>query len=227
MLTKKVLLTQNSANAYEESFANAKLLGGGHMKDIQVLHKGKVYQGQVGYDHEELMEITLQEAGAFAEGDSALCFDFKRKQNMRILHYSNKKLIMSPADAEVFNIEARPKKVYEELFGEEQTAVPSYKLNTFATINDDFKTTAVRITDISQLGIGFEINDFSVKMHHVYDSMIICDEECIHPKLIVRYAHILERTIRYGAELHFISSKDLSKLRYYIVTQQFKQLMLV
>jgi hypothetical protein len=28
MLTKKVLLKQNSDNAYEESFAKAKLLGG-------------------------------------------------------------------------------------------------------------------------------------------------------------------------------------------------------
>lgn len=195
------------------------------MKDIQVLHKGKVYEGQVGYDHEEFMEITLHETDGFAAGDAAICFDFKRRLTMRVLHVSQSKVIMAPANAEVFHIQARPKKVYEELFGDEQSAVKSFKLNTFATINDDFKTTAVRITDVSQLGIGFEINDFSIKMHHVYNSMIICDDECIYPKLIVRYAHILEKTIRYGAELHSISQKDLNILRYYIVTQQFNQLM--
>jgi len=197
------------------------------MKDIQVLHNGKVYEGMVGYDNEELMEITMKETEAFAAGDSAICFDFKRRLSMRVLHVSPAKVILAPANAEVFHIKARPKKVYEELFGEEQSSFQSFKLNTFATINDDFKTTAVRVTDVSRVGIGFEINDFSIKMHHVYNSMIICDEECIYPKLIVRYAHILEKTIRYGAELHYISQVDLNKLRYYIVTQQFKQLMLV
>lgn len=197
------------------------------MKDIQVLHNGKIVQGLVGYDHEEFMEITIGDTEAFAEGDSAICFDFKRKLAMRVLHKSKSKIIMAPADAEVFHIKARPKKGFEELFGESQSTVKSFKLNTFATINDDFKTTPVRITDVSRVGIGFEVNDFSIKMHQVYNSMIICDEECIHPMLIVRYAHILEKSIRYGAELHYISEKDLNKLRYYIVTEQFKQLMLV
>ncbi|ULL14292.1 hypothetical protein DVH26_07435 [Paenibacillus sp. H1-7] len=197
------------------------------MKDIQLLHKGKVYHGQVGYDQPELMEVTVMEEPHLPDGDSVLCFDFKRRQTMRVLHNFQSKVILAPSDSELFHIKASSGSKAEEWLVEESATFTNFKLNTYGTITDDFKISAVRISDVSRFGIGFEVNDFSIKMHHVYNSMIICDEECIYPKLIVRYAHILEKTIRYGAEIHSISSGDLNKLRYYVAMQQFKHTMLV
>lgn len=196
------------------------------MKDIQLLHKGKVYQAHVGYEQEDFMEVGVETNTALADGDSVLCFDFKRRQNMRILHNTNSKMLLVPADSELFHIQAKPKKEVEEWLNEGNVKYTSYKLNTFATISEDFKTTAVRVVDASRFGIGFEINDFSIKMHEVYDSTMFCDDESIRLKLVVRYAHILEKTIRYGAEIDSISAGDLNKFRYYIAMQQFKQMML-
>ncbi|MBE1441411.1 PilZ domain-containing protein [Paenibacillus sp. OAS669] len=196
------------------------------MKNIQLLHKGKVYQAHVGYEQEEFMEVGIEADTKLADGDDVLCFDFKRRQNMRILHNNNSKILLVPADSELFHIKAKPQKVFDEWLNEGQVKYTRYKLNTFATISEDFKTTAVRVVDVSRFGIGFEINDFSIKMHEVYDSTMFCDEESIHLKLVVRYAHILEKTIRYGAEIESISSGDLNKFRYYIAMQQFKQMML-
>ncbi|MCS7462388.1 hypothetical protein N0M98_19900 [Paenibacillus doosanensis] len=197
------------------------------MKDIQLLHKGKVYQGQVGYDQHGLMEVTLREDHALINGEMVLCFDKSSRQSMRILNHSQSKVLLAPVDSELFQIKARPECKVEAWLNEDKPAVSPFRLNTFATISEDFKTTAVRITDVSRYGLGFEVDDFSIRMHYVYDSMLICDDECIHPKLIVRYAHIMERTIRYGAEIHGISPEDLNKFRYYIAMEQFKHLMLV
>jgi hypothetical protein len=195
------------------------------MKDIQLLHKGKVYHGRIGYDQTDMIEVETITPINFAAGDKVLCFDFQRRQPTRVLHISNHKVILAPTDSEIFDIGTRPSNSYDEFFGDEQTTIRSFKLNTYATLNDDFKITAVRISDISQISIGLEVNDFSIKLNHVYHSNIFCDDDCISPKLIVRYAHIMERTIRYGAEIHYISTSDLNKLRYHIATQQFKQLM--
>lgn len=197
------------------------------MKDIQLLHKGKVYKGEVGYDRPELMEVNVLEEHRFSSGDSVLCFDFKQRRTMRILHNSQSKVILAPVDSELFHINSMTDSMVEQWLVEEKATFTNFKLNTYGTITDDFKITAVRIADVSRFGIGFEVNDFSVKMHHVYNSMIICDDECIYPKLVVRYAHILEKTIRYGAEIASISQGDLVKLRYYVAMQQFKHMMLV
>jgi hypothetical protein len=195
------------------------------MKDIQLLHKGRVYHGRIGYDQPDMMEVETLTPVDFTSGDKVLCFDFQRRQPTRVLHISKTKVILAPADSELFHIGKRPEKAYEDLFSDDQEPVKSFKLNTYATLNDEFKITAVRISDVSQIGIGVEVNDFSIKLNHVYDSKIFCDDECIRPKLIVRYAHILERTIRYGAEIHQISASDLNKFHYYIAKQQFNQLM--
>ncbi|MDF2963125.1 MAG: hypothetical protein K0S39_4860 [Paenibacillus sp.] len=195
------------------------------MKDIQILHRGKVYHGQIGYET-DFMEVELTVIPAFSNGDKVLCFDYQRRIPAIVLHISKSKVVLAPADAEIFHIEARPKKLYDELFGEEQESVKSFKINTFGTITEDFKTRAVRISDVSRLGLGFEIDDFTVKLNEVYESTIFCDDEAIRMKLIVRYAHIMEKTIRYGSEIHYISTEDLNKFRYFIVMQKFKQLML-
>jgi hypothetical protein len=195
------------------------------MKEIQLLHDGKVYHGRIGYDQQDIVEVDMLKPVELNCGDKVLCFDFQRRQPSRVLHISRRKVILAPADSELFQIGTRPALVYEDMFNDDQQTVKSFKLNSFGTLTDDFKITSVHITDISQLGIGIEVNDFSMKLNHVYNSMIICDDECIHPKVILRYAHILEKTIRYGAEIHQISVSDLNKLRYHIVTQQFKQLM--
>lgn len=190
------------------------------MKDMQVLHKGKVYQGCVSYEGSDLMEVSFNEPSTINGGDSVICFNFQKRVQMRVLQVSKSKLILVPADSEVFKIEAQKDNRYD-MYRDENISFPRYQLNTYGTINDDFKTTAVRYSSLSRLGFSFEVNDFSVKMNHVYNTMIICDDEAIHPKIIVRYAHIKEHTIRYGAEIHSISPSDLNKLRYYIVTQQF------
>ncbi|PUA35121.1 hypothetical protein C8Z91_31420 [Paenibacillus elgii] len=191
------------------------------MKDMQLLHQGKVYQGQVSYEGSDLMEVSCTEPSSFTGGESVICFDFQKRVQMRVLQVSKSKLILVPADSEIFNIQARPDAVLDDMYRDENLAFPSFKLNTYGTLIDDFRTMAVRFCRISRLGFGFEINDFSVKMNHVYDTMIMCDEETIHPKVVVRYAHIQEKTIRYGAEIYSISAKDLNKLRFYIVAQQF------
>ncbi|MEK8126842.1 hypothetical protein WMW72_02865 [Paenibacillus filicis] len=190
------------------------------MKDMQLLHKGKVYQGQVCYEGSDLMEVSFDESSAFESGESVICFNFQERIQMRVLQVSKTKLILVPADSEIFKIEAQPGKHYD-MYRDEDKTFASFKLNMFGTLNDDFKIFPVRYCSVSRLGFGFEVNDFTVKMNHVYDSMIICEEETIHPRLVVRYAHIREHTIRYGAEIHSISSSDLNKLRYYLVAQQF------
>ncbi|NOU92265.1 hypothetical protein GC093_03305 [Paenibacillus sp. LMG 31456] len=194
------------------------------MKHIQLLHKGKVYHGIIGYE-EDFMEIELSTLPAFGLGEKVLCFNFQRRQLSIVLHISKSKVVLAPADSEIFHIEANPGREYGELVGEEQKAVKSYKLNTFGTITEDFKTRAVRISDVSCLSLGFKIDDFTVKLNEVYESTIFCDDETIRMQLIVRYAHIMEKTIRYGSEIHYISPADLNKFRYFIVTQNFKQLM--
>ncbi|MEK3910464.1 PilZ domain-containing protein [Paenibacillus sp. FSL H7-0331] len=195
------------------------------MRDIQLLHKGKVYHGRIGYDQPDMMEVETLKPVEFARGDKVLCFDFKRRQPTKVLYASSTKLILATAESELFNIGKRPEKAYEDFMNDNMEPIKSFKLNTYATLNDDFKITAVRISNVSQIGIGLEVNDFSIKLNHVYDTKIFCDDECIMPKIIVRYAHILERTIRYGAEIHQISASDLNKFQYYVATQQFKQLM--
>ncbi|MFD0679757.1 MULTISPECIES: hypothetical protein [unclassified Paenibacillus] len=196
------------------------------MKQIQILHKGKIYHGIIGYE-EDFMEIELSKSPAFGIGEKVLCFDFQRRQLSIVLHISKLKVVLAPADSEIFHIEASPARKYDELFGEEHKTVKSFKLNTFGTITEDFKTRAVRISDVSCLSLGFEIDDFTVKLNEVYESTIFCDDETIRMRLIVRYAHIMEKTIRYGSEIHYISAADLNKFRYFIVMQNFKQLMLV
>ncbi|TDG00624.1 PilZ domain-containing protein [Paenibacillus piri] len=198
------------------------------MKDIQLLHKGKVYHGLIGYET-DFMEIELSASArpAFECGEKVLCFDFKSRQIAVVLHKSPAKVILAPVDSELFQIKARPNLMTEELFGDERETVHSYKLNTFGTISEDFKTRAVRFSDVSRYGLGFEIEDFTVKLNEMYESTIFCDDEAIRMKLIVRYAHIKEKTIRYGSEIHYISPADLTKFRYYIVMHNFKQLMLV
>ncbi|MFB6366369.1 hypothetical protein ACFCP7_20320 [Paenibacillus elgii] len=191
------------------------------MKDMKLLHQGKVYKGQVSYEGSELIEVSFTEPSSFTGGESVICFDFQKRVQMRVLQVSKSKLILVPADSEIFNIKSSPDAVLDDMYRDENLAFPSFKLNTYGTLIDDFRTTAVRFCRISRLGFGFEINDFSVKMNHVYDTMIMCDEETIHPKVVVRYAHIQEKTISYGAEIYSISVKDLNKLRFYIVTQQF------
>ncbi|WP_426451924.1 hypothetical protein ACP26L_07550 [Paenibacillus sp. S-38] len=191
------------------------------MKDMQLLHNGKVYRGQVSYEGNDLMEVSCTEPSSFAGGESVIAFNYRTKAQMRVLRVSQSKLILVPADSELFHIQAAGSQIYDDMYRDEDRVFTSYKLNTYGTLIDDFKTMAVRFTNVSRLGFGFEVNDFSVKMNHVFDTMIMCDEATIHPKLIVRYAHIQEKTIRYGAEIHSISEKDLSKLRYYLVTQQF------
>jgi hypothetical protein len=195
------------------------------MKDIQLLHKGKVYHGRIGYDQPDMIEVESWTPINFNCGDKVLCFDFQRRQPTKVLHISKNKVILVPTNSQIFDIGTRLEKPYDEFFGDEQETFQSFKLNTYATLNDDFKITAVRISDISRMGIGLEVNDFSIKLNHVYNSKIFCDDECISPKLIVRYAHILEKTIRYGTEIHQISASDLNKLHYHIATQQFKKLM--
>ncbi|WP_159887486.1 hypothetical protein [Paenibacillus puerhi] len=190
------------------------------MKDMQLLHKGKVYRGQVSYEGSDLMEVSFDQSSDFESGESVVCFNYQQRVQMRVLQVSRTKLILVPADSEVFKIQAQNDQNYD-MYRDEDKTFSSYKLNMFGTINDDFKILPVRYCSVSRLGFGFEVNDFSVKMNHVYDTMIICDEETIHPRLVVRYAHIQENTIRYGAEIHSISPKDLNKLRYYLVTQQF------
>ncbi|WP_201319064.1 hypothetical protein [Paenibacillus sp. EPM92] len=192
------------------------------MKVMQLLHKGKVYNGCVSYAGSDLMEVSFEEPSTISGGDSVICFNFQERVQMRVLQVSRSKLVLVPADSEVFKIQAQRDTNYD-MYRDEDVSFSSYKLNTYGTLNDDFKTTAVRYCSLSRLGFGFEVNDFSVKMNHVYDTMIICDDEAIHPKIIVRYAHIQERTIRYGAEIHAISPSDLNKLRYYIITQQFRE----
>jgi hypothetical protein len=195
------------------------------MKEIQILHKGKVFHGRIGFEI-DIMEIQLTSTAPFACGDKLLRFDFQNRQPVIVLCVTDSKIIVAPADAEIFKVEARPK-VYDDLFGEEQQSVKGYKLNTFATITDDFRTRAVRVTDISRLGIGFEIDDFTVKMNELYETTMFCDDEAVRLQLIVRYAHIMEKTIRYGCEIHHISTPNLNNLRYFVMMQQFKKLMLV
>jgi hypothetical protein len=194
------------------------------MKNIQILHKGKVYHGKVGYE-DDFMEIELSTPPSFAAGEQIICFDFSRRQLSIVLHVTQSKVVVAPADSEIFHIKASSQKTFDELFGEEQEAVKSFKINTFGTITEDFKTRAVRISDVSRIGLGFEVDDFTVQLNEVYESTIFCDEASIRLKLIVRYAHIMEKTIRYGSEIQYISQADLTKLRYFIVMQKFKQLM--
>ncbi|MCZ8513481.1 hypothetical protein O9H85_13775 [Paenibacillus filicis] len=191
------------------------------MKDIQMLHKGKIVRGQITYDQTDLLEVKLDKTDTFRNGEEVTVLGFERKHQMRVLRVTPFKVLFAPADSEVFQIDISKDEAYEDLVYDDSKKFTSFRLNTYATISEDFRTFAVRVTDVSRLGFGFEINDFSVKMNHVYDSMIICDEVTIHPKLVVRYAHILEKTIRYGAEIHHITPGDLSRLRYYIVTRQF------
>ena len=193
------------------------------MNSIQMLYKGKVYQGAVAYEGAELMELSLEKPIAYKGGDEVLCFDFKRRRRMRILRGSGNKLIVAPEESEIFRIKARPDQTEVDMFLDDDTMIDSFKLNVFGTISEEFRTLAVRFVDICRLGFGFEVNDFSVKLGHVYDTMIFCDEETIHPKLIVRYVHLMEKTIRYGAEIHSISARDLNKLRYYIAARQFAE----
>ncbi|TVY10461.1 hypothetical protein [Paenibacillus cremeus] len=191
------------------------------MKEIHMLYKGRVCQGRVAYEGADVMELRVTSPFSFKYGESVVCYDFKRRLNMRVIQGSGSKLIVAPEEAEIFRIGEQPMKTFEELYRDESKVFTSFKLNTFGTISKDFKTYAVRFADVSRLGFGFEIDDFSIRLNQVYDSMIICNEETIHPKLIVRYAHILEKKIRYGAEIHAISNKDLNKLRYYIASKQF------
>lgn len=191
------------------------------MRDMQLLHRGRVYRAQVSYEDTELMAVSCEDPLAMTGGDRVICFDHQSRVQMRVLQVSATKLILVPADSEIFRIEARPDSLLDDLYRDENIPVPSFKLNTFGTLIDDFKTQAVRFCRVSRMGFGFELNDFSLRMNHIYDSMIICDEVTIHPKLVVRYAHIQEKTIRYGAEIHSISEHDLNKLRYYLVTQKF------
>ncbi|CAG7631544.1 hypothetical protein ACFQI7_17375 [Paenibacillus allorhizosphaerae] len=191
------------------------------MNHIQMLYNGKVYQGAVAYEGAELMELSMEKPVPYKGGDAVLCFDFKRRRRMRILRGSGNKLIVAPEESEIFRINAQPEQTNEDLLLDDDMMFESFKLNVFGTISEDFRTLAVRFVDICRLGFGFEIDDFSVKLNHVYDTMIFCDEETIHPKLIVRYVHIMEKTIRYGAEIHKISAKDLNKLRYFIAAKQF------
>ncbi|PZE21429.1 PilZ domain-containing protein [Paenibacillus xerothermodurans] len=104
--------------------------------------------------------------------------------------------------------------MYDDGFGQDQEPIQSFRLNTCGTISDDFKTRVVRITDVSRVGIGFEIDDFAIKMNEVYETTIFCDDESVRLQLIVRYAHIMEKTIRYGCDIHRIAKNDLNKLYY-------------
>jgi len=196
------------------------------MRDIQILHKGIVYHGRIGYET-EFMEVELSSLPAFSCGEKVLCFDFQKRQIAVVLHISKSKIVLVPADSGIFQINASAEKMYDALIGDEHGTIQSYKLNTYGTITEDFKTRAVRVSDVSSLGLGFEVDDFSVKLNEVYESTIFCDDEAVRMQLVVRYAHIMEKTIRYGSEIHYISPGDLNKFRYYIVMQKFKQLMLV
>jgi hypothetical protein len=192
------------------------------MKEIQLLYKGKLDKAHIIYEQVDLMEVALQHGGSeYINGETIICFNPHRRAAMRVMKSTPNKLILSPADAEIFHIQGQTVQAYEEMYRQENKVFTSFKINTFATLGDDFRNIAVRVADVSRLGFGFEIDDFSIRMNQVYNSMIICGEETIYPKLVVRYAHILEKTIRYGAEIHSISAKDLHKLRYFIVTQQF------
>lgn len=189
------------------------------MRDMQLLHRGRLYSAQVSYEGTDVMEVSCEDPSPMIGGDPVICFDRQKQVQMRVLRVSQSRLILAPADSEIFRIGVPAHEQPDHLYDDDHI-VPSFKLNTFGTLIDDFKIQAVRICRISRLGIGFELNDFSVKMNHIFDSMIICDEETIHPKLIVRFAHIGETTIRYGADIHSISANDLKKLRYYILTQK-------
>lgn len=191
------------------------------MRDMQLLHRGKVYRAQVSYEGTDLIEVSCEDPSSMTGGDPVICFDHKQRVKMRVLQVSKTKLILVPADSEIFRIGTRTNEQLDDIYDDENVLFPSFKLNTFGTLIDDFKIQAVRFCRVSRLGFGFELNDFSVRMNHVYDSMIICDEVTIHPKLLVRYAHIQENTIRYGAEIHSISDHDLNTLRYYVVTEKF------
>ncbi|WP_284646817.1 hypothetical protein [Paenibacillus silviterrae] len=82
----------------------------------------------------------------------------------------------APVNSEIFQIQGYSPIAYEELYRQEDKVFKSFKLNTFGTISEDFKIRSVRFTDVSRLGFGLEVDDFSVRMNEVYDSMIICDE---------------------------------------------------
>lgn len=193
------------------------------MKEIQMLYKGKVHKGEIAYEQPDFMEISLPDEADYSSGDAIICFDRFRRWTMRVMRTATSRIIVAPVNSEIFQIQGHSPIAYEELYRQEDKVFKSFKLNIFGTISEDFKIRSVRFTDVSRLGFGLEIDDFSVKMNEVYDSMIICDEETIHPKLIVRYAHILEKTIRYGCEIKSISPKDLHKLRCYLLTKQFSQ----
>ncbi|WP_281885544.1 hypothetical protein [Paenibacillus sp. YYML68] len=195
------------------------------MKELQVIHKGKVYVGHVSFEGHELMELFLEQPSTFATGESVICFNQQERAQMRVLRTTENKLLLVPGDSELFRIAARLKGELQselDLLLEDPTKpVQSMELNSYGTLNDDFKTMPVRYCAVSRFGFSFEVNDFSVRMNHPYYSMIICGDEAIHPRLIVRYAHIKENTIRYGAEIQAISDRDLQKLQLHLVGRQF------
>jgi hypothetical protein len=179
----------------------------------------------MGYET-DFIEVELADEPAYAAGDRVLIFDGQRQRPASVLHTFKKKVVLAPADSELLQIGASSESTMNELLNDEHQTVKSYKLNTFGTITDDFKTRAVRLCDVSRLGIGFEVDDFSVRLNQIYESTFYCDDEAIRMRLVVRYAHIMEKTIRYGSDIYYMSTGDLYKFRYFVAMQNFKQLML-
>jgi hypothetical protein len=122
--------------------------------------------------------------------------------------------MLTPIDSEIFNI-------YPQSMQDDDSAegvCKSYKLNSFATISREQRTLPVRVVSISRVGIGFVVNDLSIQFHTMYNSVIACGEYSISPVVVVKYAHLMEKSIRYCADIKWISDEHLNLLRYFLAS---------
>ncbi|WP_248930441.1 hypothetical protein [Paenibacillus hamazuiensis] len=194
------------------------------MQEVQLQYGGMSYRGGILCDEADWLEICLFQPAFFRCGDEVTIRSFNRKHTMRVIQTEKAKVTLIPADSDLF-------KIYTDQFNEDALdsgeVCASYKINAFATIARERKPQPVRVVDVSRLGIGFVTNDLSVQFHTLYNATIALGRIVVAPTLVVKYAHFMEKGIRYSAEIRWISQHDLQELRYFLACRLRRQFSVV
>jgi hypothetical protein len=188
------------------------------MRGIQLYYQGHMYNGHINSLKLEYLEIKLLQNIKILAGEYVICYDSKRKYEMRVLHSDGLQIALFPDNSDIFHI-----KTSSKYSGTNDNRIfPRFNIDLFASISDNNNSHVIKMIDISRSGIGFQSLDSNIKTKFVYDATILCGETFIYPQIYVNYCSINGENIKYGAEIYEIEQADLAIFRAFIVSQHFE-----
>jgi|GEM_PF-6761997 len=178
----------------------------------KLLFQGELFDTEIIKIKAGYMEIKVQDPSPFKSGEYVVIFDGAARYDLRVLKIKDQFLHLFDSQSDLFLIKPNADQ-------HEQRQFHRFPIKSEGIVNDGYSVAVVQLFDISRSGIGFYSNT-QLKLDVMYNTVIICGDTRIHPKIQIRHGGLGDDSYRYGAQFISIKEEDLQVLRYFIVQQQ-------